>query len=120
MVDGSGKRRWYARPVVITVAAAPAGGLVMQLAPVRLRNASLRQAPPWDSAATRSLAVAACYDCHSNQTKSYWYEHIAPVSWWIRGHVVDGRRAMNFSQYDPHNHRGGSRIADTVLENEMP
>jgi hypothetical protein len=116
----SGKRRWYAHPVVIAVAVAMVIFLGMQLVPARITNPPVKQEPPWDSAATRSLAIAACYNCHSNQTKSYWYEHVAPISWWIKNHVDEGRRALNFSEFDPNNHRGGSRLAHTVLEGGMP
>ena len=48
--------------------------------------------------ADRKLAVAACYDCHSNETATYWWEDVAPLSWWITNHVKDGRAALNFSE----------------------
>ena len=38
-----------------------------------------------------------CYDCHSNEVVWPWYSYIAPVSWRIEKHVVDGRRHLNFS-----------------------
>ncbi len=41
----------------------------------------------------------ACYDCHSNETQWPWYADIAPVSWPVRKHVVDGRRHLNFSEW---------------------
>jgi hypothetical protein len=41
----------------------------------------------------------ACGNCHSNQTSLPWYGHIAPVSWWIEGHVRQGREALNFSDW---------------------
>jgi Haem-binding domain len=43
--------------------------------------------------------VAACYDCHSNQTKWRWYAHIAPVSWLIANDVKEGRDALNLSEW---------------------
>jgi len=36
-------------------------------------------APPHVAALLR----AACYDCHSYESKWPWYSHIAPVSWLI-------------------------------------
>jgi hypothetical protein len=42
----------------------------------------------------------ACYDCHSNETKWPWYSYIAPMSWTISKHVKDGRRALNFSNWN--------------------
>src|SRR5215831_2751013 len=41
----------------------------------------------------------ACGDCHSNETNWPWYSHIAPVSWWIRSHVRQGQRELNFSEW---------------------
>ena len=39
----------------------------------------------------------ACYDCHSYHTKYPWYTSIAPVSWWIKGHMDNGKKHLNFS-----------------------
>ena len=39
----------------------------------------------------------ACYDCHGHTTKYPWYTDIAPVSWWIKGHINNGRKHLNFS-----------------------
>ena len=75
--------------------------------------------PNWDSPRTRDLAVAACADCHSNQTRRYWYEQVAPISWWITNHVDEGRSALNFSECG----RGGEgweEAAETVREGSMP
>ncbi len=41
----------------------------------------------------------SCFDCHSNQTRWPWYSQIAPISWGVIGHVRDGRKAMNFSEW---------------------
>ncbi len=43
--------------------------------------------------------VAACYDCHSYQTKWPWYAHVAPVSWLVVKDTNDGRDALNFSEW---------------------
>ena len=48
----------------------------------------------------RATVKQSCYDCHSNETKYPWYANVAPVSWWIKGHVNDARRAINFSEWD--------------------
>src|SRR4051794_7893953 len=94
--------------------------LLIQLVPYRTTNPPVRQEPPWDSARTRTLAVAASYACHGNQTSNHWYEHVAPVSWWTNNHVRDGRSALNFSTYDPANHRSGRDIGEQVQEGSMP
>ena len=41
----------------------------------------------------------ACLECHSNNTKSVWYDRISPVSWMINKHVVDGKKELNFSEW---------------------
>jgi hypothetical protein len=48
-----------------------------------------------------ALLHAACYDCHSDETKWPWYGHVAPVSWLVVGDVNDGRERLNFSDW-PH------------------
>lgn len=40
---------------------------------------------------------AACYDCHSYETKYPWYSYITPVNWWLNNHIQEGRSEMNFS-----------------------
>jgi len=39
----------------------------------------------------------ACYDCHSYKTQYPWYSNIAPVSWWLKDHIDEGREHLNFS-----------------------
>jgi hypothetical protein len=91
---------------------------LIQLVPYRVDNPKVQQEPTWDSPQTRRLAVAACYDCHSNETETYWWEDIAPVSWWITNHVKEGRRALNFSEC--RKGRGENDAAETVREQSMP
>jgi heme-binding protein len=46
-----------------------------------------------------AMLQRSCYDCHSNQTRWPWYSNVAPVSWFVIGHVNDGRRELNFSEW---------------------
>ena len=46
-----------------------------------------------------AMLHAACYDCHSDETRWPWYSRIAPVSWLIASDVKDGRERMNFSEW---------------------
>lgn len=108
-------RRLILVPVILAVAFA-----VLQLFPGHISNPPTRVEPRWDSATTRQLAVAACFDCHSNQTTSHWYEHVAPISWWIKGHVTEGRAGLNFDEWNPARHRSGQDIARTVTRGSMP
>jgi len=49
--------------------------------------------------ATKLMIKNACYDCHAHTTKYPWYTNIAPVSWWIKGHITNGRSHLNFSTW---------------------
>jgi heme-binding protein len=42
----------------------------------------------------------ACYDCHSNLTRWPWYARVAPVSWLLYRDVTEGRRHLNFTEWD--------------------
>jgi hypothetical protein len=47
---------------------------------------------------------SSCYDCHSNETKYPWYSNFAPASWFLKNHINEGRKHLNFStfaMYDP-------------------
>lgn len=74
--------------------------------------------PEWDSTETRALAVAACYDCHSNETEWPWYTNVAPASWITQRHVDEGRQKLNFSDWS--RAREADEAAETVADGEMP
>ena len=74
---------------------------LIQLVPYRVTNPSTHREPTWDSARTCRLAVVACFDCHSNDTTTVWWEKVAPLSWWITNHVDDGRRVLELLRVHP-------------------
>jgi hypothetical protein len=41
----------------------------------------------------------ACFDCHSDETRWPLYARVAPVSWFVAGHVNEGREHLNFSRW---------------------
>ena len=45
------------------------------------------------------IFLNSCYDCHSNHTHYPWYGSIAPVSWYINKHVVEGKAHLNLSSW---------------------
>ena len=47
-----------------------------------------------------SSLMHGCGDCHSNQTRWPWYSHVAPYSWVITDDVNQGRRHMNFQDWE--------------------
>jgi hypothetical protein len=107
------------RGILVTVIVVVVAFGILQLVPIRVSNSATNKQPPWDSPRTLRLAKAACFDCHSNQTNTYWWEDIAPLSWWITNHVDEGRDALNFSECTGH---GGEAddAAETISEGSMP
>ena len=82
-------------------------------------NPAVVAEPPWDAPETRALAVRACFDCHSNQTRWPFYAYVAPVSWLLESDVEGGRRHLNFSEWNrPQQHAGDA--AAIVSEGDMP
>jgi len=77
-------------------------------------------APPPEVAA---MFHAACYDCHSYETKWPWYSHVAPVSWLIASDVNEGRRNLNLSDWPSDPVRAAKRLEDMsekIGYDEMP
>ena len=72
----------------------------------------------------KALMVAKCYDCHSNETTWPWYSYVAPMSWSVSAHVIDGRKELNFSNWgnysaDTQEEKIGE-IYDEILDEYMP
>jgi hypothetical protein len=82
-------------------------------------NPPVTQEPAWDRPETRALAVRACFDCHSNETVWPWYSHIAPMSWLIQRDVDEGRRQLNFSEWNRPQKEARESTA-SMKKNEMP
>lgn len=51
-------------------------------------------------AEVKAVLERACYDCHSNQTRLRWFDQVVPAFWNIAQDVKDGRKALNFSNWD--------------------
>ena len=45
------------------------------------------------------ILKSTCYDCHSNETNYPWYSNVAPISWWVKDHIDEGREELNFSKW---------------------
>jgi len=74
--------------------------------------------------AIATMVKNTCYDCHSNQTKYPWYTDIAPFSWWIKGHIDEGREHLNYSEWGTYKAKKKSHkfeeMAELVEGTEMP
>ncbi len=66
----------------------------------------------------------ACYDCHSNEVKYPWYTNIAPISWYVKGHINEGREHVNFSEFGKYNKYQKEHILgdlpETIQKGNMP
>jgi hypothetical protein len=83
-------------------------------------NPKILSEPNWAaSPETKTIVQGACFDCHSYETVWPWYSNIAPVSWLVWNDVHNGRKAMNFSDWNNYD-MTASEIASMVNEGEMP
>jgi hypothetical protein len=82
-------------------------------------NPPVTQDAPWPEGRARELATAACYDCHSNQTRWPPQSHVAPFSWLLTRDVEQGRDELNFSTWDEDDGEADD-AADAVAEGSMP
>jgi hypothetical protein len=66
----------------------------------------------------------SCYDCHSNNTAYPWYNNFQPVAWWLKNHVDEGKREINFNEFASYEPKKARRklheVAEQVEEGEMP
>ncbi|MBL8776451.1 MAG: heme-binding domain-containing protein [Acidimicrobiales bacterium] len=110
-------RRWGLRGGLAAVALLVA----IQLVPYGRThtNPPVTDEAPWPSDDARNLAVAACYDCHSNETEWPFYANLAPMSWLIVRDVEDGRESLNFSTWDESDSDAGD-AAEELTEGSMP
>lgn len=46
-----------------------------------------------------TILRAACYDCHSGETRWPWYSRVSPLSWYIAHDVQHARWNLDFSQW---------------------
>lgn len=66
---------------------------------------------------------AACYDCHSYETRWPFYSRVAPVSWLIASDVNEGRKHLNLSEWSSDPARAAKnldRMNEVVDYREMP
>jgi len=94
-----------------------------------------RSVPPVYAAETLEAAVSvpphiseiigrSCNDCHSNLTVYPWYTRIQPVGWFMKNHIDEGRREMNFSVFNTYSPKKKAKkldeICEQVTQSEMP
>jgi len=76
---------------------------------------------PINDAQVESILKRSCFDCHSNETEWPWYSEVAPTSWFLANHVKDGRRHMNFSDWNKSKEEKRLKeFCEEVREGNMP
>jgi len=83
-------------------------------------NPAVVAEPKWDAPKTRELFMKACVDCHSHETKWPAYSNVAPISWIVYHHVMDGREHFNVSNWGHQKKNKGDEAAEELEEGEMP
>ena len=77
--------------------------------------------PPAD---VKHILEVACIDCHSDVTKYPWYNNITPVNYWLAGHVKDGKKHFNISNWEGNSVKRKDHkfeeLIEMVEEKEMP
>jgi hypothetical protein len=72
----------------------------------------------------KNILIRSCYDCHSNHTIYPWYANVNPVGLWLKNHIDEGKRAINFSDLSGMNKKKLNHrmkdIAEQVDAKEMP
>ncbi|KXK01223.1 MAG: class I cytochrome c [Acidobacteria bacterium OLB17] len=66
----------------------------------------------------------SCNDCHSNTTIYPWYASVQPSAWYVKDHIDDGRRHLNFSVFNTYplakKQKKLSEMCEQVRSAEMP
>ncbi len=67
---------------------------------------------------------SSCFDCHSSETNLKWFDRITPANFLVNGHVLAGRKALDFSGWDTLTTSQQNNILsyalNKILEGEMP
>jgi hypothetical protein len=58
----------------------------------------------------------SCYDCHSNETRLPWYGYVAPAKWLVIKDIKEGRKELNFSNWNRLEKREQINILQDMME----
>ncbi len=72
----------------------------------------------------RVILDRSCNDCHTNKTVYPWYANVQPTGWFLKNHIDDGRRHLNFSVFNTYENKRKAKKLEEVCEQveskEMP
>lgn len=64
----------------------------------------------------KDILKTSCFDCHSNQTRFPWYSGIAPSSWLLADHIIEGKSHLNFSEWEDYSRREKIGLLDDIKD----
>ncbi len=71
-----------------------------------------------------SIIKTSCYDCHSNESNYPWYSNVQPAGWFLKDHIDEGRRELNFSTFTDYELKRQDHKLEECIEyiekDEMP
>jgi uncharacterized membrane protein len=84
--------------------------MLIQLIPIKRENPPVEISKDFFSHVeapeeVKAVIIGACYDCHSYETSLPWYTYLAPVSWWLKSQIEEGREHLNFSVWGDYNQK---------------
>ncbi len=72
----------------------------------------------------QNILQRSCNDCHSNTTVYPWYARIQPSAYFLEGHINEGRRKLNFSEWKSYDQakqrRKLAELCEEIESKEMP
>jgi hypothetical protein len=64
----------------------------------------------------KAILKKSCYDCHSNETDYPWYAYVAPFSLLVTKDVNNGRKRLNFSEWDKYDKEKREKTLEVIME----
>lgn len=64
----------------------------------------------------QAILKRSCNDCHTNETVYPWYSKIQPSATFLKGHIDDGRRYLNFSVWNTYEMRKKRKKLEEICE----
>ncbi len=108
--------RWFAVGAIVILVA-------LQFKTVDRSNPPV-QSDIGTSTEIKEILRRACYDCHSNETEWPWYSYVAPMSWFVAGHVDNARGHLNYSEWPAFDREEQEHLFEEMWEmlseGEMP
>lgn len=77
-------------------------------------NAFMAETKP--SEEVKIILKETCFDCHSDVTRYPWYNNITPVNYWLTGHIKDGKKHFNVSNWEGNSTKRKDHKFDELIE----